>query len=297
MERKPKISVTHYLNKKVKPIEDGVINDSGIFEPTGELMYPIYYYITIKRKTIHKPSKFEHYITEKEFENRNITFADIGSLNEAIRNEIRIISKTCELFLSDYDKNRVNNDIQALSNRGFNAKDEFINGLNSYIEFYTSSISDCIEKYTNREIERFLFSKMANFLDLSMFENKRLKFDFGKYAVITDSLFFEKNLTGDTLGLFYMNEIIYSAQMGIDVSINNKYGGNFPIIEWFKGDLKSTVSKILLNEKDLFKGVVVDLQAIKQKLNIDENYIKEKFIPLLDEILTPEYQIKNRFNF
>jgi hypothetical protein len=283
MEKSPKISVMHYLNKKVKPMLTTYL-DSG----RQILAYPIYYYITIKRKTIHKPSNIGDYCSENDFNgNNNPVITDM-------KNEVKTITKICELFLSDYERGKGNTQIKLLSNRGFTAKDEFINGLNSYIEYYSTSITFPLDEYIDNKADKYLFEKVLNVLDLSMIDNQIFSFKFGKdvYGYEKKCKFYEKNLDNNLLGLFLLYDILYCAERSKE-NYKQKYGGNFPIIEWFTGDLKTEIKKIVLKELNN-NNFPLNWVQVNRKLNIDENHINEKFIKLLDEILTPEYQIKNK---
>lgn len=135
MNRPPKISVKHFLNKKAK----------------GQSIFPIYYYITIKRRTITKPSCIG-YSTETDFES--------GKYNAQINKEVEELTAICEKFISDFDNGKIERGLleystlgyQAGKRRGFNSKDDFTNGLNMYIEAYTQPFVDFLNECINAEI-------------------------------------------------------------------------------------------------------------------------------------------------
>lgn len=155
-----KISVKYYLNKGVKPILEKSLG--------GELveLYPLYYYITVRRKTIHKPSKLKFYLTEQSFldgvvvTDKRVPYIELfptgKELQDMIDYETNLIKGIVEIYEKDCTEGSVKVAYQSLAQRGFNSKDEYTNNLNAYIEFYTEPIKYLA--YRNAlEISRGLF--------------------------------------------------------------------------------------------------------------------------------------------
>ncbi len=277
-----KISVKHYLNKKVKPNfeNDGVTPE-----------YPIYYYITVNRKTIHKPSNIIDIYSEDMF-SKGCDIMGVGNLHDLIRRESNMIAKICEIFISDYDNKCVKTEYQTLFSRGFTSKDEFINGLNSYISYYSQSIySICIE-YTRDKINRYLTQKIENCFDTSMLETSNT---FGtppinRYrglgvSVSTENMssskrleFLTKNLDDQHLTLYHIERWLHECL----AQTNMKYGYDLPLIEWINGDLQNDVYSIIS------KKTKSPLQRPTK------DHYTNTIIPIIDNICSLESQISLR---
>lgn len=270
MARKYKISVKHYLNKKtVKPlIVDGVEK------------YPIYYYITFMRRTIHKPSLMDQYFSEAEFEE----YKGFSSILETERNEIEKIGN---IFLEDYENDRINKKLKFLSNRGFTSKDEFINDFNSYVEFYGKCILDILESYIKERIDFEFTRRLKSFLDFSMIDEDII-INTWNYINCNlespkDHIFFVKNLDGDLLKLYYIYLKDYYDET------QHFY---YQLCDW-RND-KSKVINEFINVT--MKKNPLDNLLDGFSISINENDIKNILTPILNEILTPEYQINKHIN-
>ena len=289
MERKSKISVTHYLNKKVKPLPKNkaeFYNESKDKEYLPE--YPIYYYITIKRKTIHKPSVIHTYLPDNLFE-KNIQVSQ-GFLQDLIKAERNIITKIADIFLTDYEAGRVEKRYRYLFGRGFNAKDEFINGLNSYIAFYTQCLYSLASGYSRKEIKDFMLNRMLKDIDTSMLDDSnRLRitynddnvFDWGKKLE-----FYKGNLNDDNLNGYFLECLLRECLAVTSL----KYGYDLPLIEWIKGDLKNDI----LGEAEKSRE---RLGQIWGNFGFNKAYFDKHFEPIINKIITVEYQDKYKHLF
>lgn len=140
-----KISVKYYLNKNVNPVYIGRERVEA---------YPLYYYITVRRKTIHKPSDILIYLPiGTNLETGELAEADkIGvrasvdmwggmeRVLECIKQESERVIGIVDIFEKDYEAKSVKSAYRMLSNRSFNSKDEYTNDLNAYIEFYREDL-------------------------------------------------------------------------------------------------------------------------------------------------------------
>lgn len=275
-----KITVKHYLNKRIK--ED----DEPLFcEPPA---YPIYYYITVNRRTINKPSGLALSLDDKTFEKGGI-FPGVGNLKEVIKNERDIITKICELFITDYESGNVKTSYRYISSRGFTAKDEFINGLNSYIAFYTQSLFDLVYNYYDQEIPNYLISKLESSLGLSKFDYKysllKINITLGSLSSNRMIMFYKTNLDQEHFNLYFTARCLHSC-LG---SSSMQYGYDLPLIEWTNGDLKSLIFKTLSKknntaQEDLFKA---------QEFNKD--FFDSYITPIIDKVCDVNNQVHTIF--
>ena len=143
MNKPPKISVKHFLNKKAKG---------------DQTLHPIYYYITIKRRTITKPSGIG-YATESDFEN--------GKFNAQTNKEVEELTAICSKFIDDYENNSVDKCLSGfytkeyITRRNYNSQDEFVNGLNMYIELYMQPFLGLLTGTIDGEIKAALNEKLV----------------------------------------------------------------------------------------------------------------------------------------
>lgn len=266
MKQFPKISIKHYLNKKLKTgsPEDG---------------YSVYYYITIKRRTIIKPSiVFVDFVKEDEFED--------SFTQKLIEREHDLITKVCELYLTDLDNGKVNKDIRLIVDRDFNSKDEFVNGLNSYISYYyEKNVLELLDNYQISTIRKTIFERIESVFDLSMFDFwDKLAFEreFKEIFFAKREKFFAKNLQDDTLAAYCLTK-------KLGYWLLEKYNSIRLSIIGYK-EIRHKIPS-MLQDNDILTNENLDFQSIVNKLGINEEYIKKKFLPIIDKIITPNYQL------
>jgi len=283
MERKPKISITHYLNKKVKPApkdEAEFYSESEDKEYLPE--YPIYYYITIKRKTIHKPSKISQFLPENLFD-KNIEVNGGSLLQDLMKAERNIITKISEIFLTDYEAGKVEGRYCYLFRRGFSAKDEFINGLNSYIEFYTQSLFSLVHRYKTSGVNKYILEKLGKNIDTSMFnpagDKLNILLDYQTINPRTETEFLKKNVSADLLNAHFLSLYLYEC-----LAVTNiKYGYDLPLIEWIKGDLKNDILTQAESRKERLKQFCGDF-------GFNKTYFEQYFEPIINKVISIEWQ-------
>ena len=266
MKQFPKISIKHYLNKKLKTgsPEDG---------------YSVYYYITIKRRTIIKPSiVFVDFVKENEFED--------SFTQKLIEREHELITKVCELYLTDLENGKVNKDIKLLADREFNSKDEFVNGLNSYISYYyEKDVLKLLDSYQISTIRETIFERLESVFDLSMFDiwdKIALEREFNEIFFAKREKFFAKNLQDDTLAN-------YSLSKKLEYWLLEKYNSIRLSIIGYK-EIRHKIPS-MLQDNDILANENFDFQSIVNQLGINEEYIKKKFLPIIDKIINPNYQL------
>lgn len=266
MKQYPKISVTHFFKKLKADPENGCI----------------YYYITIKRRTILKPSLIPYLLNNEQFES--------GIYKEAMKKESDLITKVCELYIDDLENGKVNHDIKDLADRDFKAKDEFTNGLNSYISYYyEKDIRDLLESELKRTAKEAVSKRLETLFDLSML-NKRAKENIYKtFTQIGDDdqlRFYYKNLKGDDLAVFCL-------WFNLCYFIDDEDRGSYPhssIIEYMSG-LRNDLPKILLKNHITDTIIIEDYKLKIKQLGIKEDFIKTVFLPIIDKATSPDYQL------
>lgn len=165
-----KISIRYYLNKAVK----------GTFEPLSAMLsvegdtpqgkeveaYGLYYYITTRRKTIHRPSRFTKYVTEQCF--RDEVEGDAGGrLSEFVRYESEAVKRIVQELEKDIQEGGAKTGIQFLTHRVYTAKDEYANNLNAYIDYYLSvGVLELLDKEVNASANAILADKKERAIQL-----------------------------------------------------------------------------------------------------------------------------------
>lgn len=267
MKQYPKISVTHFF-KKMK---------SG--DPENGILY---YYITIKRRTILKPSKIPYLLSNEEFEN--------GVCKEAMEKERDLIIRVCELYIDDLESGKIKYDIKELADRDFKAKDEFINGLNSYISYYyEKDIRDLLEASLKRTAKETISKRLETLFDLSMIDKRAKAKIYKTFTQIENDeqlLFYYKNLKDDDLAVFclWLNLYYY---------IGDEDRGYYPhssIIEYMSG-LRNELPKILMKNHITDTNIIEDYKKEIKQLGIKEDFIKTVFLPIIDKVTSPDYQL------
>lgn len=190
--KKPsKISVTHYPNLRVKP--DIVELEEEVLE-----LYPVYYYITIKRRTIHRVSITGIGVEKPE---------DMSRYQE-IEDETKIIKGICQMYLDDLENNRVNQDI--IGDINPKTKDRFVAELNAYIKYWTDSVASelwCLVHYGIKLSIEEKMSSVLNWEGLSEEEQMRMtisvELNVGDFLERGDYIFLENNTEGEDKDLLY----------------------------------------------------------------------------------------------
>lgn len=284
-----KISVKYYLNKKVKPQK---IRDLRL----GEFVegYPLYYYITIRRKTIHKPSRLNIFLSEEMFEG-GVSRVEFGDelLEAAINYEINLIKGICSIYEQDYERGEVKTAYRALGDRGFASKDEYTNDLNAYIEFYATSIRR-LAKAQTKEAIRVLFND-ETWLEL---EEKLGKFSGVVEVKPTTELgdrvlnYYSKAFGDSAIIDLYAYYVIKLFEINTTSQAINRIG--LTVYEWEYGDAKEWVWDNIIRSR-------TEGQKMRRKttnkflLSISRAEYDKKIIPIIDDICSAEHRIEAKY--
>ena len=263
MKQYPKISVTHFFKKYKGDTETG----------------SIYYYITIKRRTILKVGMIPHTLTKEEFES--------GLYKEAMELEQKMIIRVCELYLDDLENGKVNHEIKDLADRDFKAKDEFINGLNSYISYYYETDLKEIVTNTLKKTSLEAFTKrLATLFDLSMMDN-RDKVRLYNAIKQTDKekkyLLYFKNLKENDLAVFCL-------LFNLHYYLWANHSDHISIIEYMSL-LRNDLPKLLMKNHITDTNIIEDYKKEIKQLGIKEDFIRAVFLPIIDKVTSPDYQL------
>ena len=265
-----KITVKHYLNTKLKPeIDEDYIS------------YPLYVSITVNSKNIKRRSSGHlFYLAKEELENEN-------TIN-LINYEKNLLTRIIQVFIKDWDNKTVNKEyLYFFSNKGYNSKDDFINSLNSYIDFYKYSIFGAVSKYCEDKIDDEIYKKIADCLKSDANDIKRV-FSYNPYiAGFKIEKFLLDNLSNDGIELLVLKERLRSFL----APYNIETGYDIPYIDWIQNKIQSKFQIYLKTYKRRSEYYLPnDFEFSDELIN--------KYILLIDEIVNSENyieQIQNSF--
>lgn len=255
-----KITVKHYLNTKLKPEIDNNVK-----------YYPLYLTITVKSKNIKRRSNIQDFVTENDFKN---DFKRDSEIKGKVEYEKNLIERIIRLFINDIDKKSVkNNLISFFDSKGYNSKDNFINMLNAYIDFYSHSIYGAISNFCNDEIEKEVFAKLSTTFNLEGQSEAKDIFSY-KSDPIHEVEFIYKNLSHKSIKCLVLRERLRSYL----APCNIKTGYDIPIIDWMDG-LKQDELRLFFQTYKRSNEY-----CLKDNFKIDTPLIEE-YIKIIDSIV------------
>jgi len=264
-----KITVKHYLNKKLKPEKDG-----------NDLYYPLYVSISVNRKFIKKRSGSGQTITENDFENG---LGNLPDVKRQIEYENNLLNRIVNLFINDIENKTVKKElIYFFSSKGYNSKDDFINMLNAYIDYYSFSIYDAVAQYCTDQIEKEVFNKLAKVFNLS--DKEDVKQIFKYKSPLLEAEFIYNNLSKQSIEFLILRERLLSYLSPYNI----RTGYDIPLIDWLDGliqnDLKEFLSTYKRNPEYYLKnGFVIDNELIEKYIKIIDDVIHSDDYPELNK--------------
>ncbi|PDS23552.1 hypothetical protein [Flavobacterium branchiophilum] len=149
MAKQSKITVKHYLNDRLKPeIENGVEK------------YPVFCMIIFNRHTIRRKSITFLKLSINEFENKAYQGKYKKQIDLSLKYEIDIFNRIVEKFAIDLDKKNVSNKFLNFDSRyTYTSKNNELNQLNSYLNYYLSNIKEALSRYVYNENVIFEFKE------------------------------------------------------------------------------------------------------------------------------------------
>lgn len=263
-----KISIKHYLNKNVKPYK-------AINPQSGEEVekYPLYYYITVRRKTIHKPSRIDVYLTEEELELYRSTEGE--NINTWIRNEESEILGIVKMYEEDVESNSVKSVLRLLSSRGFNSKDEYTNNLNAYIDYYGVPIQELVYESAQDKVLELCDKKREDIKELLGNYSEIVRIQLESPRKAERLRMYEKLFPNEDLRILIADHILEYASIskGVDISI-------------YAWTLPETKEKLWLEIHSIRARTKVDY--IKR---LDKIKFFEEIVPVIDKACSTENRI------
>lgn len=271
MKKPSKITVKHYLNDRLKPeIEDKI------------KIYPIYLSITYDRLNIRKPSHLRNgiqvTISETDFIKNKIDKSTLIKLNY----EQDLIKRCIEEFRNDETLHKLKKDFHLLySLKKYNSKNERLNILNSYIDFYTHSIYSVVHDFLKNEIEREILIRINEDLkEIDILDSSKMKILFYPNNPNLYKLIEKLNL-GVEYKIYY---ILWSRFHSYLAEQGNVYCYDMPYIDWIQGKGQILFIDYLKNFKrektdcwnfDFFTDENINLMLqILEKIVNNEDYFK-----------------------
>lgn len=269
-----KISLRYYLNKNTKAKRTKT--DRG----GNARGFALYYYITIRRKTIHKPSILGIYLsTEMLATRRGGTELKGDLLGVAMDYEEDVTKRILALYERDYECKAIRKALLRLGKRAYNSSDEYTNYLNAYVEYYTTPLEELIQAEAGKRIEaiteeqaqrvRAYLGDVSNLIDIRAKHKANAGFELSSYLPYVRSGGGLEELQAFELVKLYRKE-----KRGIF--------GTFllPCYEWEHGDGKAWLWDNLKEHKRRGRKVCECLEGLTL-----EDY-NSKIAPILDKVCT-----------
>ncbi|MCG8247941.1 hypothetical protein G1L03_01290 [Tenacibaculum finnmarkense] len=212
MNKKSKITVKHYLNKRLKAYAFPDI--SNIIE------YRVYISITYNRMNLRIPSEVVYAISEEDFQGNNIAFK--------LEYEKDLIKRSVEIYQKDEELKKLKKDFYLLYPlKKYRSKNERLNILSSYIDFYKHSIYNVVSDFLYNEIKTKVLNEVK-IIDLQIIGKHQIDYIFSPdnpnlYELIRSNKLGYKYEVYSVLWAIFHN---YLAEQG------RVYGYDMPFIDW-----------------------------------------------------------------
>lgn len=265
-----KITVKHYLNKRLKPEISG-----------KDVIYPLYLSISYDRMNIRTPSAIYsdwEGITEKDFEKQKFTKEVLFKLNY----ECDLIERSVKKFAEDESTKQLKKNLGKIyPGKKYKSKNERLNILNSYIDYYTHSIFDIVSDELYKKIKDAVLDRISRDLnDLDLFDEYKIQELFIYNNPKLYNMIKNYNL-GKEYELYY---IVWSRFYSYLAEQGSKYKYDMPYIDWIEGRgqklfsdyLKTYTRKTDQWETDFFTDEIVNesITIINNIINSDDYFSK-----------------------
>ncbi|WP_434981546.1 hypothetical protein [Daejeonia sp. YH14] len=265
-----KITVKHYLNKRLKPDNNG--NDK---------IYPLYLSILYDRMSIRTPSAINAIwedLTEKDFENKKFR----KELLFKMKYEINLIERSVKKFIEDENVRQLRKDLgKVYPGKKYRSKNERLNILNTYIDYYTHSIFDVVSNELLKRIRNAVLNKLSNnFNELDLFDEYKLQDLFYYNNPVLYNIIVKYNL-GKEYELYF---IIWSRFHDYLSVQGKKYGYDMPYIDWIEGKGQKLFAEYLKTytrhtdkwEKNFFtdEKILTSINIINEIINSHDYFDK-----------------------
>ncbi|WP_172917288.1 hypothetical protein [Capnocytophaga canis] len=275
-----KITAKHFLNVRAVPrIEK------------NQNKFPLFFMVVFNRMTIRRMSIFleNQYFSEKDFETQKID----KTQKKAIEHEQNILYKIVEKFKHDKESNTLtNNFLYFNKSYAYTSKNEDLNILNSYINYYTTYTHEAIINEIYKNIKTELTEKLKNTFDFSDNENLideilDLFHNNDVFAGIPYDDFLQKNISEHAKKLLFLQFCLSEFQSNREL----KTGVGFiSLFEWlFEFDKMAREYK-----KFVSKDTETINTAQKIGIDIDETMINLHLNEIKKVIFDPLFYEKNR---
>jgi len=236
-----KITVKHYLNKKLKPEIDKYIENGKEIETK---IYPLYISITVSSKNVKiKSNLYNFEITEKDFENN---FSENILMLRKIKHEKQIYEAIVKKFLNEIEKK-----ISVINQQNFSsfALNENMQS-NKNTDVYTYHLYKYIQQYTTI-LEQIICDKCMNILEDEVYNLIKPVFKLEKHRTIKDYVQ-TRNINDQFLIMnIDQKKIIYLVLYNVYLSYSTEYkvahGLNPTLIENTENNLIKTFSEFILS--------------------------------------------------
>ncbi|MFV8335187.1 hypothetical protein ACNQF7_03760 [Flavobacterium sp. RSP29] len=270
-----KITVKHYLNTRLKPEIDDKVK-----------IYPLYLSITYDRMNIRTPSEIYNGIAttikEGDIEKNKIE----KQISFKLKYEKDLIERCVIEFEKDEKAKRIKKDYYLLYPlKKYRSKNERLNILNSYVDFYTHSIYDVVSNFLYNEIKTEILKHLNNGIkEFDLLDNNKMEILLFPNNPNLYKLIIKYNL-GFKYELYF---ILWSRLHSFLAEQGVTTGYDMPYLDWIQGKGQIVLKKFVKTYKrevtdcwdlDFFTNEKIE-ECIKiiEKIINNENY----FIELLE---------------
>lgn len=261
-----KITVKHYLNTKI------IKKDNK-----GNELFPVFIMVIFDRMTIRKASITKALLNEKEFNNKKSSQRNIF---KKLEYEENLIYRIVEQFKNDSETKTISRNFLNFSRFfSYTSKNENLNLLNSYINFYTIGFCEIINKHISSLLNTEISKKLDNSFNFS--ENEEIKNDI--IEVLKDCNVF----AGYPQNTFLFNNVSEVGKKLLFLEFcYNRFGDkkgdeigffDIPLFEWFLNFEKigkEYKNFVLNNEEIISESKKIDIDLNKEVENFQLNEIK-----------------------
>ncbi len=266
MIKQSKITVKHYLNTRLKPDIESKI-----------YIYPLYLSITYDRMNIRTPSNIingiQTTISETDFLKNKIE----KNILFKMKYEADLMKRCVEVFQIDENLKQLRTDYHLLySLKNYRSKNQRLNILNSYIDYWTHPVYAVVSDFLQNEIKTAVTEKLSNDLKgLDLIDDLKIKVLFTPNNPKLYELIIKYNLGFDYEVYF----ILWSRFHSYLAEQGKIYGYDMPYIDWKQGKGQAIF-------KDYLKTYSRSTDIWKPNFFTDENI--NKLIELIQKILNSE---------